>query len=265
MIDIKTELTRVNDGFLTMEKKVNDQFHVLREEIELDRQYSRRSSILIHGFRDLPKLSNFDFVRATAGQLNILFPSFGGRFTMSDIDACHPLQPMNKNSPKMVLIRFKNRWLKLEIMKRYGGRIHGTPYSVSEHLTAYTRGLKDEAIKIAGKQNVSIDEGIVYAYIGGKSYPIKYSTDLDRLDDVIIKFKTNTDKISDNDSAPSSSSSSTNDNSTPPVTGANLVPLGTKNSPSTAHYLPSKTFSPRGRPSHIGRGRGRGRRDSDLF
>lgn len=215
----KDEIDQVKKGLADLEVSNNVRFQAVSEEIANDRQYTRRNSILVHGYDSLPHISTFDFVKETVVELNNLFPSFNSLF---HIDTAHPLATKKQGTKKIVLIKFKNRWLKAEILRRYLGKPLGKPgLKVTEHLTAYTRELKASAEKLVGQNNVSVDDCVVYAEVNGKQYPVKYSCDLDLLNDIV------------SNSAPAPTSSQDNPSTTsstlaPCSSGSNSIPLGSR-------------------------------------
>lgn len=212
--EFREEISQVKKGLADLENTNNIRFQAISEEIAVDRQYTRRNSILIHGYESLPQLSTFDFVRETAVELNNLFPSFNGLINGFHIDTAHPLATRKHSTKKIVLVKFKNRWLKSEIIRRYLGKPLGKPgLDVTEHLTAYTRELRASAERLVGRENVSVDDCVVYAEVTGRQYPIKYSCDLDLLRDIISSPK----------SPPSTGQS--NDAPSPCPTGANAIPI----------------------------------------
>ena len=102
------------------------------------------------------------------------------------IDAAHPLATKKRSSTnQLVVVKFKNRWLKKEILRRYEGKKLANGISVTEHLTEYTRELKSSAIRLVGAKNVHMEDCVVYAEVNGFQYTIQYSKDLALLKDLI--------------------------------------------------------------------------------
>ena len=222
---LKNQLDVVTQGFIATEQSCKSYFMSLREEIEIDRQYSRKSSILLHGYRNLPKVNKHQFILQTVGELNYLFPGFN--ITPFHIDDAHPLPSKRNHNNKLVVIRFKNRWLKRLIIERFEGKQLKRPgVSVSQHLTEYTRELVKLATQVVGPQNISVEDTIIHAQCGGRSFTVKYGSDI------------NTLKIAKSSSSPSSPVANVS-----PASGANLTPLGPQ-LPSSSNDAPENGFRP---------------------
>ena len=154
-------------------------------------------------------------------ELNYLFPGFG--FNPLHIDDAHPLPTKRNNSVKLIVIRFKNRWVKRWILDRFEGkRLRRPNISVSQHLTEYTLQLRSLAAQIVGVSNISVEDTIIHANHRGKSYTIKYASDIRLLK-----------------AAVSASDSPKPTDQTPPLHGANLTPLGPSKLPVQAPGEPS--------------------------
>ena len=230
---IREQLATVKEAFIQQQEKNMERHLSLAEEIAVDRQYQRRNSIILHGYFELPKCSsNYDFITITARELNILFPSFGGFIHPMHIDAAHPLATKKRSSTNhLVVVKFKNRWLKKEIIRRYEGQKLANPgISVTEHLTEYTRELKSSAIRLVGAKNVHMEDCVVYAEVNGFQYTIQYSKDL-----ALLKELIDNPPSPQNQETPANETSSTSNaeavpNSSPPpvLSGSNRVALGVR-------------------------------------
>ena len=51
-----------DEGLSTVEHKLAPEIRRIREDIEEDRQYSRKNSILLHNFQNLPNLKGTKFI-----------------------------------------------------------------------------------------------------------------------------------------------------------------------------------------------------------
>ena len=293
----KEDIQLVKKGMQNLEVKVLDYFHVVSEENAVQKQYSMKNNAILHGYKFLPSnLSNWEFIDLTVKELNSLFPSFRGNIQHSHIDAAHPLAPKQHGTSKMVIVRFANRWLKSEIIRRYEGKVLPNGIRVTEHLSPYTRALKAAAVKLVGIENVKTEETVVYAYFGGHRYSIKYSKDLDMLKELICKPNTslpNTDSAQTNpyNATINEIDTSNVQSLSSPLTNANTEPLGKRSSMSSnapkdtdnvvnksitdyqRNYpdlyqslffrsKPSNKTTARGRPSRNGRG---GKRGSHFY
>lgn len=211
---LKQEIQTIQAGLSEVKNDCSKVFLQLSEEIQLDRQYSRKNSILLHGYQNNPKgpnMSKYNFILATCAELNYLFPAFKGIFNPLLIDDAHPL-PTRRNTGNMVVVKFKNRWLKRNIIEQYAGRTLRKPaISVSEHLIPYTRMLKSATDEVVGASNCRIEETVVHADVNGRTFSIKYARDIDRLKRLVEAQALPNDN---------------NFNATPPATDANAVPLG---------------------------------------
>lgn len=211
---LKKELNAVTQGLTAVEQLCHSHFLSLSEDKEIDRQYSRKNSILLHGYKDLPKVNKHQFVLQTVDELNFLFPGFG--IHPFHIDDAHPLPSKRNHSNKLVVVKFKNRWLKRLIVERFEGRRLRRPgISVSQHLTDYTRQLEKLAVQVVGPQNVSVEDTIIHAHCSGRSFTIKYGSDISTLK----QAKCNETNHHSSPHAPVASRGS-------PATGANLTPIG---------------------------------------
>ena len=281
IINVKKELKEVNNAFSKLDKKWSARYQKLSEEIQKDRQYSRLNNILIHGYKSLPFLSDIDFIKATVLELNKLFPSFKGFINASHIDDAHPYATVKSSPKKVVIIKFANRWLKKEIIKRQN-ELLGTGLYVTEHLTPYTQELLASAKNLVGPTNAWVSNTIVTANYYGSQFHIRCAENLDELSSMI-----------NNNSNSTSNHQSTNGNcpapiaqhcptpsvqpiqpvQTLPLTESNAIPLGTNESQSSNNCeqnhpalfntllfqnknLVNKSSALRGRPSRNGRGRG---------
>ena len=81
---------------------------------------------------------------------------------------------------KTVIIKFSNRWVKNEVLKRRH-ELDGSGLTVTEHLTPHTLQLLSAANKIVGDENTWIHNTIVFAQYAGIRYSIKTFKDLDLL------------------------------------------------------------------------------------
>lgn len=228
LLKLKDELQEVKKGLDDLKTSCDNNYMVLSEEKEVDRQYSRKNSILLHGYENLPRVSKYQFILHTCDELNFLFPDVGIHFNPLLIDDAHPLPTKRQQGRKLVVIKFRNRWVKRLIIDQYAGkRLKKPAIHVSEHLTEYTRGLRDAAAKIAGVSNVYIEETVVHATIGGRSYTIKYVRDLEFLKSVI----SNAD----------STYRSREHSASPPLSNTNLTPLGERGTVSQLQITPQPT------------------------
>ena len=93
---------------------MDEKYLSLKEEICVDRQYSRRNNGILDEYKRLPNLSNLEFIFATVRELNNLFPSLNNSIRPHHIDDAHPL-PTKPGMPKKVIIKFANCWVKNDI------------------------------------------------------------------------------------------------------------------------------------------------------
>ena len=143
-----------------------------------------------------------------------------------DIDDAHPLPTRRSNGLAMVVIRFKNRWLKRMILDNYEGkRLRKPEISVTQHLTDYTRNLKESAIQVVGSKNVSVEDTVIHAQCIGRSFTIKYPRDIDALRAAAQRGT--------NQNRPNASRNVALANLSTPLSHANLVPLGPRRPPTS--------------------------------
>ena len=201
-------------------------------------------------------MNNWDFIHATANELNCLFPSLNGPIHPIHIDDAHPL---NKQT---VIVKFSNRWIKTEVMKCKRD-LEGSGLTITEHLTPHTLELVASAGKIVGPNNVWVYNTSVFARHDNTRFRIRNAQDLNELCEA-AKSKT--------DVLPLSQTSSQNTNSSHKNIGADtqstvITPLVQHNDNYYNNYPAlynslfycntnyTKTSTIRGRPSRNGRGR----------
>ena len=250
IVELKKEICMVKKGFQSISEKFQE-----------SDQYSRKNSLIIKGYKYLPNMNNWDFVQATANELNYLFPSLNGPIHPIHIDDAHPL---NKHT---VIVKFSNRWVKTEVLKCKRD-LEGSGLTVTEHLTPHTLELVKSAGKIVGPNNIWVYNTLVFARYENTRYSIRNAQDLDALTKA-AKSK------SDMGTLPQSQINLRNTNSSQenicadtesPVT----TPLPSPTQPNDTYYYNypalynslfycnanyTKTSTIRGRPSRNGRGR----------
>ena len=268
---LKDEVKAIKNGMIEMEKRMNSSLQSLSEQFSIADQYSRSNSILIGGYKWLPKISGYDFIKATANEINCLFPSLNGSVRPIHIDDAHPL-PTRRNKNKFVIIKFSNRWVKHEVLKRQG-ELKGSGLTVTEHLTPYTLQLLSHARNIVGEKNVWTYNTIVYAQHKGIRHRIQTSKDLDLLNEANIETlpmnKTTTITSNNNNASVIHNSATVHSQvvTDAPINHNNMNVLHENNYPSLYDSLlyNNITITPsssrnnstlRGMPSRNGRGRG---------
>ena len=173
---LKEELKEVRNGLADLESRWSNRINCLSEKMQENDQYHKRNSIIIRGYKyNLPNLNNFDFIHATACELNNLFPSMRIPIHPLHIDDAHPLR--NK---KTLIVKFSNRWVKNEVI-RCKDDLEGLGLSVTEHLTPHTLELMSSAEKIVGKSNVWVHNTLVFAKYHNIRYLIRTAKDLNYL------------------------------------------------------------------------------------
>ena len=224
---IENNCDKATEGLENMEEKWCSRLNDLSERMLIADQYSRCNSMLIRGYKSLPKLNDMDFIFATACEINSFIPFPERKVHPFHIDAAHPLPTKSSNSKKVVIVKFANRWIKNHIMSCKDD-LEGSGLSVTEHLTPYTLELSAAAEKLVGPANTWIYNTTVFARLNGVRYTIKRVKDLDYLSTVIKKF------TSTNPNIPNSSTEKTTTDS------------NDSNSPLTqhAHYLPASPLLP---------------------
>ena len=188
------DIQSVNDGFTKLGDKTTNLFNTLKNDIadlkrvvEDNKQYSMLNNVLVHGFSSVPNLYGIDFIYSIVEKLNELFPSLPGPILPCQIDDAHPLRTRNKNSKKVVIIRFSNRWMK-DILMNCRRDLEGTGLMLTEHLTDFTQKLRSDTAEIIGAVNTSVYKTRVYARCNGSYTPIKCQKDLDKLQDFCTRF-----------------------------------------------------------------------------
>lgn len=181
-LTLKEEVKCIKDNMMEMEKRWSNRFLSLSEQFAISDQYSRKNSLKIRGYKALPKLTGYNFIKATAEELNILIPSLNGSIKPTHIDDAHPLPTKaDKDSGnKTVIVKFSNRWVKNEILMRRN-ELEGTGLTITEHLTPHTFQLLSAAQKIVGEDNTWVHNTVVFAQHNGIRYSIKTFNDLDLL------------------------------------------------------------------------------------
>ena len=181
------DIQNVNMGFTGLGLKSTEMFSSIKQEYadlrfrhEQLRQYSMLNNALIHGFTRLPNLKGTAFIFSITEKLNQLFPSLPYPILPSHIDDAHPLRTRNRNSRKVVIIRFANRWVK-DILMDCQWDLRGTGLRLTEHLTDCTRDLQSQAAKIVGYYNATVVKTKVYAKHNGMNFNIRCQKDIDDL------------------------------------------------------------------------------------
>ena len=211
------EVRHVKQGLYDLDKQWNEKYISLSEKVFEDKQYSMKNNVITKGYRNLPVMSNIDFIFATACELNSLFPSLNNSIRPHHIDDAHPL-PTKKNVPKKVIIKFANRWVKNEVM-RCCSDLDGTSLKVTEHLTPYTLELLNSATQLVGAENTWVHNTKVFAFYKGMRYSIKNTTDLK-----FLISKVNLPITKNTSSAAAIPCPPTNT----PLTNSNTEPIGTR-------------------------------------
>ena len=178
---INKTVGEAKEGLDVMNDKWGKTLTRLIEKIVERDQYDRLNSILLHGFKFLPNLSDLEFIFFICKEMNRLFPSIRGQLRPYHIDDAHPLRTIKKGPTKVVIVKFSNRWVRHEIMRCQEDLV-GTPFRVTEHLTFHTRQLLSSAGDLVGKHNVHTFKTVVYATYQSKRYAIRNIRDLQKLE-----------------------------------------------------------------------------------
>ena len=148
-------------------------------------QYTRRNSLLVHGCKDVPKkCSEEKFIQYAVKKLKQLVPT---EFEISPfvIDTAHVLATRRKshNHTKVIIIKFKLRWMRNRIVDDYNNYYHqfSRGMHISEHLCNQRMSLLKSCEAKLGKKNSWTEQGVVYGIFYGKSHPIKSKQHLDTL------------------------------------------------------------------------------------
>ena len=122
----------------------------VNHRLNLIDQYSRLSSLLIHGLLNIPTGKEFKGLKFSiwvAAELTRLLPSLTAPITAQHIDVAHPLPTKSRSSKSVVIVKFCRRDIRNEIF--YAKRdLKGSGISISEHLTTANLNLYNEAQKV---------------------------------------------------------------------------------------------------------------------
>ena len=162
-IDFNTKITDDLKSQLEMrDKKIND-LHLLinklrtssEEEIEDINKYSRRSNIEIHGVPEFNSENLYEIVASIGNAI-------GFEICKGDVDIVHRIPSRNKSIPRPIIVKFINRWKKINFMatknKRFDIRSSSigfvgsdSPIFINDHLTPKMKGLLRRAKLLRGK------------------------------------------------------------------------------------------------------------------
>ena len=155
----------------------------LKRRIDYMDQYYRRNSLLLHGYKNIPKkLFGYMFCEWVAEQINT-FPMLAFPISPAEIDCAHPMPTVSGKT--VIIVKFVRRAVRDEIFykKKFLKHRVGPKISVTEHLTAANLGLLNEAKKIVESKNVFSKNCKVYAKWGKDKFVISDTNDLKKLKD----------------------------------------------------------------------------------
>ena len=70
---LRDEVVAMKQQMFDMERRWSCRFQSLSEQHAISDQYSRKNSLIIRGYKTLPKLTGYDFIKATANELRCIF------------------------------------------------------------------------------------------------------------------------------------------------------------------------------------------------
>ena len=241
---IKEEISATTKKVSELDRKVSNWFQSITENLEEERQRSRKNNLLVHGKKNLPPIYGTEFICFIAQELNYMFPSLSGTILPCHIDDAHPLR--TKKGGTIIIIRFINRWIKDEILSCKNDL---PPYlSVTEHLTENSLNLLSAAKALVGNENVRVLKTTIFARHNGNKLPIKHFKDIDALRHLVSSKHTIA-------TVPSATEAKTTDSA---IVSSTTSSINVNNNVSV-HERPSSEYSssskrPQGRPSYNGRG-----------
>ena len=144
-------------------------------------QYGRESTLLFHGFSNLPKDGEFDevvFSNFMAEVINNMFcHTTDIRVPHSAVNIAHPLNLKRSSNSTVVIVKFNQKSLKRKIWRLREQRTDHS-ITITQHLTATNLELMKSAKKSLGSRNVWCEKGRLFASVNGKTKPIKQKTDI---------------------------------------------------------------------------------------
>ena len=181
---IQKQCEKAIQGLSQMNSSLNESMGMICDRVFGYEQYSRKTSLLLHGLKNIPRTRGFDFVHYICGEINKLFPSLRGIVEPIHVVASHPLKSRKGNT--MVLIKFNCWWVKDDIL-RCACDLRGTGVHVTEQLTSYTLMLKSYAESLVGSENVCTYDCMVSAMYNGREYAIRSVGDLQKVERAMSK------------------------------------------------------------------------------
>ena len=144
-------------------------------------QHGRESTLLFHGFSNLPKDGEFDevvFSNFMAEVINNMFcHTTDIRVPHSAVNIAHPLNLKRSSNSTVVIVKFNQKSLKRKIWRLREQRTDHS-ITITQHLTATNLELMKSAKKSLGSRNVWCEKGRLFASVNGKTKPIKQKTDI---------------------------------------------------------------------------------------
>ena len=183
----KSEYIKLQHDFTALKQQSESEYKGLQSELTTfkvkcegrhndDAQYSRRNSLLLKKLRNVPKnCHGTNFSKFVASEINRLLPELSMSVTHHHIDASHPLNNENMNSP--IVVKFVSRDLRNEI---YNARnfITDPHVTISEHLTPQNHTLLTKAQDATSYEDAWSNQGKIYMKLEGSTKRVNSLSDI---------------------------------------------------------------------------------------
>ena len=183
----KSEYIKLQHDFTALKQQSESEYKGLQSELTTfkvkcegrhndDAQYSRRNSLLLKKLRNVPKnCHGTNFSKFVAREINRLLPELSMSVTHHHIDASHPLNNENMNSP--IVVKFVSRDLRNEI---YNARnfITDPHVTISEHLTPQNHTLLTKAQDATSYEDAWSNQGKIYMKLEGSTKRVNSLSDI---------------------------------------------------------------------------------------
>ena len=161
---------------------LNLNFSKITDEVEDINQYLRLNSLLVHGWKNIPKGKHgIEFTEYVLNELIKLFPQHAKYLTPGVIDTSHPL-PTRSNKKSVVIIKFVQRDIRNLLFfdkRELKGNKDGIV--ITEHLTQRNLSLLRQTRDLFGYKNAWSSKCKIYVSYGGRKYAVKNPSDLQQL------------------------------------------------------------------------------------
>ena len=199
VFEVKLKLDQTLERIATVEaenRKLKEHLEMYEEKSKVMynrindlEQYSRRNSLRIFGIKDLDRYESIDETEEKV--IGMVRNKLGLNISKGDIDIAHRIGSYSRTGEydRAIIVKFVSRKVKMSVLQNRR-KLKGTPFRVSEDLTATNHQLLRRVKDIPTVTQAWSKEGVVYAKNSeGSIVKVSHGT---ALDDTIFPRRENT-------------------------------------------------------------------------